>query len=250
MPQQHGSTTSQIDNRNSCPLSKDSFCSTSQGAYNTTPTAVLHVIEGLMPLHIKAKMQSTLAARYWSIDDITKRADPICMQLQFEILPDAATMPPSKHPSSGSTLQTKKSTSVATFHTCSSNRQGVVEALSSQVCCGFNTRDIASTEQSSNAKAELSLECSDDENEFESMRIATQEEEEEGHEVSETECDRELKTLSKIRGTSPYIWEKLSEETGHHLPSSWGKSKKSSNSQADRREQFFAEAHIAQQYFK
>ncbi|GBM55806.1 Putative protein in type-1 retrotransposable element R1DM [Araneus ventricosus] len=30
------------------------------GAYNTTPTAALQVIEGLMPLHIKAKMQSTL----------------------------------------------------------------------------------------------------------------------------------------------------------------------------------------------
>ncbi|GBL93930.1 hypothetical protein AVEN_76665-1 [Araneus ventricosus] len=31
------------------------------GAYNTTPTAALHVIEGLMPFYIKAKMQSTLA---------------------------------------------------------------------------------------------------------------------------------------------------------------------------------------------
>ncbi|GBL99277.1 hypothetical protein AVEN_177312-1 [Araneus ventricosus] len=31
------------------------------GAYNTTPTAALQVIEGLMHLHIKAKMQSTLA---------------------------------------------------------------------------------------------------------------------------------------------------------------------------------------------
>ncbi|GBO17705.1 hypothetical protein AVEN_186952-1 [Araneus ventricosus] len=30
------------------------------GAHNTTPTAALQVIEGLMPLHIKAKMQSTL----------------------------------------------------------------------------------------------------------------------------------------------------------------------------------------------
>ncbi|GBM85787.1 Putative protein in type-1 retrotransposable element R1DM [Araneus ventricosus] len=30
------------------------------GAYNTTPTAAPQVIEGLMPLHIKAKMQSTL----------------------------------------------------------------------------------------------------------------------------------------------------------------------------------------------
>ncbi|GBM56689.1 hypothetical protein AVEN_98179-1 [Araneus ventricosus] len=30
------------------------------GAYNTTPTAALQVIEGLMPPHIKAKMQSTL----------------------------------------------------------------------------------------------------------------------------------------------------------------------------------------------
>ncbi|GBM44680.1 hypothetical protein AVEN_120759-1, partial [Araneus ventricosus] len=28
---------------------------------NATPTAALQVIEGLMPLHIKAKMQSTLA---------------------------------------------------------------------------------------------------------------------------------------------------------------------------------------------
>ncbi|GBM39251.1 hypothetical protein AVEN_43652-1 [Araneus ventricosus] len=32
----------------------------STGAYNTTPTTALQVIEGLMPLHIKAKMQSTL----------------------------------------------------------------------------------------------------------------------------------------------------------------------------------------------
>ncbi|GBL76081.1 hypothetical protein AVEN_234384-1 [Araneus ventricosus] len=31
-----------------------------KGAYNTTPTAALQVIEGLIPLHIKAKMQSTL----------------------------------------------------------------------------------------------------------------------------------------------------------------------------------------------
>ncbi|GBN41219.1 hypothetical protein AVEN_147372-1 [Araneus ventricosus] len=30
------------------------------GAFNTTPTAALQVIEGLLPLHIKAKMQSTL----------------------------------------------------------------------------------------------------------------------------------------------------------------------------------------------
>ncbi|GBM08134.1 hypothetical protein AVEN_214465-1 [Araneus ventricosus] len=30
------------------------------GAYNTTPMAALQVIEGLMPLHIKAKLQSTL----------------------------------------------------------------------------------------------------------------------------------------------------------------------------------------------
>ncbi|GBN77807.1 hypothetical protein AVEN_233112-1 [Araneus ventricosus] len=30
------------------------------GAYNSTPKAVLQVIEGLMPLHIKVKMQSTL----------------------------------------------------------------------------------------------------------------------------------------------------------------------------------------------
>ncbi|GBN15615.1 hypothetical protein AVEN_102093-1 [Araneus ventricosus] len=30
------------------------------GAYNTTPTASLQVIEGLMPLHIKAKMQPIL----------------------------------------------------------------------------------------------------------------------------------------------------------------------------------------------
>ncbi|GBL83220.1 hypothetical protein AVEN_165413-1 [Araneus ventricosus] len=30
------------------------------GAYNTTPTTALQVIEGLMPLHIKAKIQSTL----------------------------------------------------------------------------------------------------------------------------------------------------------------------------------------------
>ncbi|GBM59008.1 hypothetical protein AVEN_241397-1 [Araneus ventricosus] len=30
------------------------------GAYNTTPTAALQVIEGLMPLHTKANMQSTL----------------------------------------------------------------------------------------------------------------------------------------------------------------------------------------------
>ncbi|CAL1268423.1 unnamed protein product [Larinioides sclopetarius] len=35
------------------------------------------------------------------------------------------------------------------------------------------------------------------------MRIATTtEEEEECHEISETECDRELKTLSKIRGNN------------------------------------------------
>ncbi|GBO02484.1 hypothetical protein AVEN_246151-1, partial [Araneus ventricosus] len=33
------------------------------------------------------------AARYWSIGDITKRVDPICMQLQFEILPDAVMTP-------------------------------------------------------------------------------------------------------------------------------------------------------------
>ncbi|GBM75057.1 hypothetical protein AVEN_197425-1 [Araneus ventricosus] len=31
------------------------------GAYNTTPTAALQIIEGLIPLHVKAKMQSTLA---------------------------------------------------------------------------------------------------------------------------------------------------------------------------------------------
>ncbi|GBL99298.1 hypothetical protein AVEN_177328-1 [Araneus ventricosus] len=59
MPQQHGPTTSLPDNRNSCLLSKESFCSISQ-RYNTTPTAALQVIEGLMPLHIKAKMQSTM----------------------------------------------------------------------------------------------------------------------------------------------------------------------------------------------
>ncbi|GBL70246.1 hypothetical protein AVEN_188637-1 [Araneus ventricosus] len=29
-------------------------------AYNATPTAALQVIEGIMPLHIKAKMQSTV----------------------------------------------------------------------------------------------------------------------------------------------------------------------------------------------
>ncbi|GFY66674.1 hypothetical protein TNIN_489411 [Trichonephila inaurata madagascariensis] len=44
-----------------------------------------------------------------------------------------------------------------------------------------------------------SLDCSDDEHEFESMRIPAQEDEEEGPEVSETECDRELKTISKSR---------------------------------------------------
>ncbi|GBM28093.1 hypothetical protein AVEN_66575-1 [Araneus ventricosus] len=33
------------------------------GAYNTTPTAALQVIGGLLPFHIKAKMQSTLVKR-------------------------------------------------------------------------------------------------------------------------------------------------------------------------------------------
>ncbi|GBO29419.1 hypothetical protein AVEN_11085-1 [Araneus ventricosus] len=33
------------------------------------------------------------AARYWLIGDITKRADPICMQLQLKILPGAMMMP-------------------------------------------------------------------------------------------------------------------------------------------------------------
>ncbi|GIY12205.1 hypothetical protein CDAR_237341 [Caerostris darwini] len=48
----------------------------------------------------------------------------------------------------------------------------------------------------------LCLECSDDEPGFESMRIPTQEDEEEGPEISETECDRELKTMSKNRGNN------------------------------------------------
>ncbi|GFT66925.1 uncharacterized protein NPIL_72462 [Nephila pilipes] len=55
---------------------------------------------------------------------------------------------------------------------------------------------------SSSYPQEQSLDCSDDEHEFESMRIPTQEDEEEGPEVSETECDRELKTISKSRGNN------------------------------------------------
>ncbi|GBM36360.1 hypothetical protein AVEN_176058-1 [Araneus ventricosus] len=37
------------------------------------------------------------ARRYWSMGDITKRADPICMESQFRMFPDAAMMPQIKH---------------------------------------------------------------------------------------------------------------------------------------------------------
>ncbi|GBO20395.1 hypothetical protein AVEN_146338-1, partial [Araneus ventricosus] len=42
------------------PSIQRKFLLNTTGAYNTTPAAALQIIEGLMPLHIKAKMQSTL----------------------------------------------------------------------------------------------------------------------------------------------------------------------------------------------
>ncbi|GFV04330.1 hypothetical protein TNCV_919511 [Trichonephila clavipes] len=67
-------------------------------------------------------------------------------------------------------------------------------ALSSETIAAATLDDVSQTGASLS-----SLDCSDDEHEFESMRIPTQDDEEEGPEVSETECDRELKTISKSR---------------------------------------------------
>lgn len=43
------------------------------------------------------------------------------------------------------------------------------------------------------------MDCSDDENDFEALQILSQEDDE-GPEISETECDRELKLYSKTKG--------------------------------------------------
>lgn len=43
------------------------------------------------------------------------------------------------------------------------------------------------------------MDCSDDENDFEALQMLTQEDDE-GPEISETECDRELKLYSKTKG--------------------------------------------------
>ncbi|GBL93203.1 hypothetical protein AVEN_42653-1 [Araneus ventricosus] len=58
MPQQHGPTTARQQKLLYSIQRK--FLLNITGAHNTTPTAALQVIDGLMPLHIKAKMQSTL----------------------------------------------------------------------------------------------------------------------------------------------------------------------------------------------
>ncbi|XP_054712597.1 cell adhesion molecule Dscam2-like isoform X2 [Uloborus diversus] len=49
---------------------------------------------------------------------------------------------------------------------------------------------------------EQRLECSDDENDFESLRMLPQDDDEEGPEISETEADRELKIFRKPKGNS------------------------------------------------
>lgn len=43
------------------------------------------------------------------------------------------------------------------------------------------------------------MDCSEDENDFEALQMLTQEDDE-GPEISETECDRELKMYSKAKG--------------------------------------------------
>ncbi|XP_035214704.1 uncharacterized protein LOC118188392 isoform X1 [Stegodyphus dumicola] len=58
------------------------------------------------------------------------------------------------------------------------------------------------TTNSSYSQEQRILDCSEDENEFDPLRVLTQEEDEEGPEVSETECDRELKMHSKTKGNN------------------------------------------------
>ncbi|GBM96552.1 hypothetical protein AVEN_231631-1 [Araneus ventricosus] len=60
MPQQRGPNNITTRQQKLLSSIQRKFLLNITGAYNTTPTAALKVIEGLMPLHIKAKMQSTL----------------------------------------------------------------------------------------------------------------------------------------------------------------------------------------------
>ncbi|GBM34593.1 hypothetical protein AVEN_171638-1 [Araneus ventricosus] len=64
--------TGQVYKKNASSIQRK-FLLNITGAYNTTPTAALQVIEGLMPLHIKAKMQSILV-----------RVDSLCRNFDYE----------------------------------------------------------------------------------------------------------------------------------------------------------------------